>query len=304
MIVLSEYTDDLPASASRNDLRRAEEIARLLGLRVVHLPQQLPSGFSVDDALWTIERAPAPEAAIWSGYIPTPERYAEVHAALVARNVHLPNAPDQHLRAQELDRAIGALAELTPQTVVVRAEEDFDAAADLLGFPLFLKGTVQSAKSFGAGACIARDRTQLRELGARLLRNAPRARGRVLVREFVALRHGRTHGTGLPMGREFRCFVLCGEVLGLGYYWEGSDPLASLSPEEERAVRELATEAARRIAVPYVAVDIGQLEDGRWIVIETGDGQFSGLAQIPPMLLWSGLVERSWAWLPMATKGR
>lgn len=50
------------------------------------------------------------------------------------------------------------------------------------------------------------------------------------------------------------------------------------------------TEAARRVETPYIAADIGQTEDGTWTVIETGDGQFSGVSQMPLLKLWSRLA--------------
>ena len=78
-------------------------------------------------------------------------------------------------------------------------------------------------------------------------------------------------------------------ILGLGYYWEGGDPLKALSCAEEECVRALALEGSRRLAVPYVAIDVGQREDGNWIVIETGDAQFSGVSQIPLLQLWSNI---------------
>jgi hypothetical protein len=43
--------------------------------------------------------------------------------------------------------------------------------------------------------------------------------------------------------------------------------------------------------VPYVTVDVGQLEDESWIVIETGDAQFSGLSAIPPLELWHRIAQ-------------
>ena len=81
--------------------------------------------------------------------------------------------------------------------------------------------------------------------------------------------------------------------MGLGYYWEGEDPLKSLSPSEEDQVRALAIEAAARLDAPYIAIDIGQLDDGSWIVIETGDAQFSGVSQIPLLQLWNQLAQIS-----------
>jgi hypothetical protein len=79
----------------------------------------------------------------------------------------------------------------------------------------------------------------------------------------------------------------------MGYYWEGDDPLKELSHSEEEAVRSLALEAAGRLDVPYITIDIGQLEDGRWIVIETGDAQFSGVSQIPLLQLWNNIANQN-----------
>lgn len=47
---------------------------------------------------------------------------------------------------------------------------------------------------------------------------------------------------------------------------------------EEQTVLALATGAAERVGTPYIAVDVGQTEGGEWIVIETGDAQFSGVS--------------------------
>lgn len=41
----------------------------------------------------------------------------------------------------------------------------------------------------------------------------------------------------------------------------------------------------------YPSVDVGQLDTGDWIVIEIGDGQFSGLSQIPVLNLWSKIKD-------------
>ena len=60
-------------------------------------------------------------------------------------------------------------------------------------------------------------------------------------------------------------------------------------PREEEQVLGLAQEAAVRMDVPYLAVYVGQIEGGNWIVIETGDGQFSGVSQTPFLSLWNGL---------------
>jgi hypothetical protein len=42
----------------------------------------------------------------------------------------------------------------------------------------------------------------------------------------------------------------------------------------------------------YLAVDVGQLETGEWIVIEVGDAQFTGLSQVSALELW-GKISRT-----------
>jgi len=53
--------------------------------------------------------------------------------------------------------------------------------------------------------------------------------------------------------------------------------LSQLSTAEEQEVLRLAVIASKFLNVPYVAVDIGQLESKDWIVIEIGDAQFAGI---------------------------
>ena len=127
---------------------------------------------------------------------------------------------------------------------------------------------------------------ELQGLTHALLDLENRSRGRVIVRQLVRLRHSRVSAQGFPLGREYRLFLHGQTILGMGYYWEGDDPLKALTEAERGIVVSLAIEAAERLSVPYVAVDIGQLESGAWIVIETGDAQFSGVSQIPPLALW------------------
>jgi hypothetical protein len=93
------------------------------------------------------------------------------------------------------------------------------------------------------------------------------------------------------MGREFRCFIYHQQLLKYGYYWDGQDDLKQLTKLEENQVLNLAILASQRLRVPYVAIDIGQLETGEWIVIETADAQFAGLSQIPALELWSKLQD-------------
>lgn len=294
LLALSEFSPQLPDSASLRDLHRATEAARIAGCSIYHIPQELPEGVTADDALWhvPVQEGHEPVSAVWIGYIPLPEHYGSVYDAALRKNIRLVNAPDEFRRAEEFDRFYPLLADLTAESVCVDEADagSCETAAAQLGYPVFVKGTVQSLKAKGLAACVAKDAAELREIVSRVLKNRRKSLGRVIIRKLMKLRHGRVGPGGFPLGREYRVFVYREQVLAMGYYWEGDDDLAGLTASEGAAVTDLALEVSRRLAVPYMAVDVGQIETGEWRVIEVGDAQFSGLSQAPIHKLWAGLV--------------
>ncbi len=288
-VVLSEAFDaDLEPSASLRDLRASTEAARLAGASVHAIPADFEACGDAERALASVPAQATVVDGLWIGYIPNAERYAAIYAAAQRRGIRLANSPSEHERATELDLAYPFLAGLTPASRTFASLAEIEASA--LVYPVFVKGAVQSRKSRGWRACVARDGDELLELARFLFALASRSRGRVLVRELLTLRHHRTGPGGFPLGREFRVFVWRGEVVGWGYYWEGEDELAATTAPERDQVHGLALEAARRLSIPYLSVDIGQDVNGRWWVIEVGDGQFSGTSQVPRLGLWNRLV--------------
>jgi hypothetical protein len=292
MIILSESSPQLPDSASLRDLIRSTEAARLAGWQVYHIPGDLPPGVSADDALWHVPVQPEIVVGLWTGYIPLPEHYEEIYQAAFARNIHLVNAPDQFRRAEEFDQFYPFIEDLTARSECVADVSHCEAAAQRIGYPVFLKGTVQSLKSDGIGSCVAHTPEELKVIAGKIMSGHRRSLGKVIVRELLDLRCSRVGPGEFPLGREYRVFVYDREIVGLGYYWEGEDDLAELQPDERKLVEHLALEAASRLGVPYIAVDIGQKQNGDWIVIEVGDAQFSGFSQIPIQELWARLTAR------------
>ncbi|MFZ5442518.1 MAG: ATP-grasp domain-containing protein [Myxococcota bacterium] len=226
------------------------------------------------------------------GDIPGPERYRRLHDELRALNVTLLNDPRQHLDALELHRTVDRLEGLTARSVVLRHLEDVPAALQRLPPPVFIKSTIHSRKWFGWKACVADDAAEATELVRKLLAMHSQARDTVLVRELLPLRRTGQAWEGFPFSREYRLFVLDADVVGLGYYWPFGDPFGALSEHDEEQLRALAHEVARRIAVPWLCVDVGQLESGEWRVIETGDPSCSGLGTVNAKSLL-GAVARS-----------
>ena len=293
MIVFSEASEQLAPSSSADDIRAATQAARLAGCEIYFIPPNFEMCHNATNALWHIPIQAQETLALWIGYIPTLERYAAIYDAALSKNIRLVNTPQQHRVAQEFDAAYERLKELTPCSFILTDLDECETAIEHVGLPVFVKGVVQSRKARGWKACVAQNAEELRELATYLFDLEARTRGRVVVRKLVRLRHTRTSGEGFPLGREYRVFLLHNRVLECGYYWEGDDDLRDLSNDERIQVVELAQEASRRLEVPFVAIDIGQKEDGNWIVIESGDAQFAGASQIPLLQLWHKLHEAS-----------
>ncbi len=291
MIVLSESSDQLPPSASARDIAASTATAKLVGCQVYHIPPDFNDCGDAEGALWHVPPQTPQTPGVWIGYIPSLSRYSAIHDAALAKGIHLLNSPEQHRTAQEFDSAYPHLQGLTPESLIISASTECAAAVRELGLPLFVKGAVQSRKARGWKACVAESLEELQALTEAVLSLTERSRGRVVLRKLAPLRYTRRSEQGFPLGREYRVFIHEDRILGLGYYWEGADSLKELSTLERAAVVALAGEAARRLRTPYLAVDIGQLEDSSWIVIETGDAQFAGVSQTPLLQLWSAIAE-------------
>ncbi len=263
------------------------EAARLAGCRVCYIPPDFSRCETAENALAHLPAFAEPVPAVWIGFIPTPDVYAAIHGAALANGIRLLNTPEQHRTAMEFDRFYPLLEGLTPESVVIHSPQECAAAIERLGLPVFVKGLVKSSKGEGWDACVANSLDELVYVTSGLLRWTSRSRGAIVVRRLVRLRHTRTSSRGFPAGREFRVFLHHAAVLDYGYYWDGEDALARLTDEEERTVLDLARTAAERLGVPFLAVDVGQEEGGRWLVIEVNDAQFSGHSHIPLLRLWA-----------------
>jgi len=272
--------DDRSPQAER--LRRATETARQSGLKVVPLPFPFPDPDGVlPDSL-------PGDLAVYSGPIPRfPAHYRTLESALAARGATLVNsaaASKQATRIREWHALLGAL---TAKTVILHGDADL-AAAIALGFPLFLKGLVKSAKEQGIEACLARDAQALVDRA----RGAWRQEQILAAREYLPLRQTGEFVMSFPQAREYRMTLLDGAILGQQFYWGADDPLGTISADEQREAQNIAVQAADLLDARLLAIDVGQLEDGSWMIVEVGDAQFTGLAHIPPHHYWTELKER------------
>lgn len=215
--------------------------------------------------------------------------YQQFFDTLSTAGLSLINEPDQSRRANNLQIWAPLLADLTPATLVFDGAVDVARVEDELGYPLFVK-TVQQTLGHRRDLAFVDDREGLlRSITA--YRSAPTLAGQALaIRKRVPLRKLKQQGPAerVPACVEYRVFLLYGSIVGLGAYWtEGRSK--NLDAHEEE-VRTLALQVHARLQVPFLTVDIGQLEDGSFSVIETNDAQECGYAGIEPHSLWENVI--------------
>jgi hypothetical protein len=216
--------------------------------------------------------------------------YAKTHAELLESGLRLVNDPDQQARASLLPRWYPLLEDLTPESLVFTERPDPQVIEAALGWPIFMKGVRQTSRHRRA-LSIIHDADQLERALEQYARDPMLAWQEIVCRRFEPLRPvDDPDPERIPSAFEFRSFWWRGRLVGFGrYWWYGVDYVPTAA--EREAALAIAGEAARRLAVPFLVVDVAQRRDGRWIVIECNDAQESGYAGVSPLSMWRAVLD-------------
>lgn len=201
--------------------------------------------------------------------------------------LRLVNSPEQHLCASELEHWYPLITDLTPHS---RVFDELPSAAHVqanFGWPVFVKGSRQTSRHSAALSVIS-DAAGYEALRRRYASDDILHWQKPVIREFVPLAPvaGTVPGRVRP-SLEMRSFWWRGECVGWGRYWYQVPPYEIA---DAGAGIEIAREAATRLRVPFLVVDVAKTEDGRWIVIECNDAQESGYAGIAPKAMWDRVL--------------
>ncbi|MEW6282870.1 MAG: ATP-grasp domain-containing protein [Candidatus Eremiobacterota bacterium] len=139
--------------------------------------------------------------------------------------------------------------------------------------PLVLKDYVKSRKHEWAEACYIPELSQAERVVDRFLElQGEDFQGGLVFREFVDLPEAARHPrSGTPLPWEVRLFFFQGRRAWLGPYWGDLTSTGPWPPEEPFL------NVASRIPSPFFSMDLALGRDGRWWIMEVGDGQVSGL---------------------------
>lgn len=115
----------------------------------------------------------------------------------------------------------------------------------------------------------------------------------IVIRKFERLYTYFSGINGMPITKEFRFFVFKGKIISGGYYWSQYINDLPEEPNINEVPREFLDEVISRVGnnINFWLLDVGQKDDGDWIVIELGDAQCGGLSCNDPFILYKNLKQ-------------
>jgi hypothetical protein len=240
--------------------------ARDAGMEVAFVDHDAVAGGDADGG---VARVPAGADAVYRGWMLDGDRYAAMAGALAARGVTLRTGLGEYRRAHELPGWYAAVAGYTPELVwtVGDGREAFRrACAELGGGPAVLRDFTKSMKHYWHEAAYLPDIADSDAAWA------------------VASRFRELRGDGFTGGfvvRRFESFT----GAEVRTWWVGGvcrlvtahpDTPGQLPPDDV----ELPDLGG--VDLPFVTVDLALRTDGRWRIIEIGDGQVSDRPRSTP----------------------
>jgi hypothetical protein len=273
---------------------------------------ELPAGcdlFRLEDRVWVLEqhtnntaydfafdsifacRRPwrRPDRLTAIARVGAPLDYSSFYHQCAGQGVTLINSPTQHQNASELPEWYPCIKDVTPRSSWFESPPEPRVVADVIGWPVFVKGARQTSRHDPAKA-VARNAVEYEQLIEKYRQDAILSWQRCVIREFVELRPvSVAQSLKIRPSFEFRTFWLHKQLVGAGPYWS---QFASYSwtPDERDACLSVAASVVERVDCPFLVVDMAQTAEGRWIVIECNDAQESGYAGVSPFSLWNALL--------------
>jgi hypothetical protein len=232
-----------------------------------------------------VQAADQPELAIYRGWMLRPDQYAQLYDVLQAKGLHLINTPAAYRHCHYLPESYPIIQAATPKTVWLPYDANVSldrVMASLTPFgdqPVIVKDYVKSRKHEWHEACYipaANDRAVVERVVNRFVELQANDLNEGLVfREYVPFQPIGSHTkSGMPLMMEFRCFVLDGTVVATSTYWD-EGVYTELAPPAD-----LFADILPQVQSRFFTMDIAQLTDGTWMIVELGDAQVAGLPEV------------------------
>jgi hypothetical protein len=164
-------------------------------------------------------------------------------------------------------------------------------------YPIIIKGETNSKKFLWDTHMFATDQRSAVDVVSNLANDGIIGDQSLYFRQYVPLKKYLNGFRGMPVTKEFRCFVLDGRVLTKAFYWSNYlDDVEQMTGElpnpddiPEQFLQTIINQVGKNAR--FYVIDVAQTEDGEWIVIELNDGQMSGLSMTDPDELYKKMAE-------------
>lgn len=219
---------------------------------------------------------------VYRGWMLKPFQYRLLYETLGGKGIRLINDPVAYQHCHYLPESYSVIEGLTPRSVWLKTTGEFsiEEVMELLrrfgSSPVIVKDFVKSRKHEWEEACFipsASDRAVVERVVRRFveLQDEDLSEGLVF-REFVHFQPLTQHSkSGMPLTLEYRLFFLDGIPVYWNQYWEEGD-YGDLHPPVEQF-----QEVAARVGSRFFTMDVARKTDGKWMIVELGDGQVAGL---------------------------
>lgn len=230
-----------------------------------------------------IQRSDIPPNSIVIGRYSVLPFYHELCGDLALNGSKLINTYEQHRYIADLKEWYSDLKEYTPLTW----GNITDIPSSENG-PFILKGETNSKKFQWKTHMFASDRKDAIRVMCNLNEDGLISQQSIYIRKFEKLFEYDMckNISGQPVTKEFRFFILNKQVVYSKFYWSNfGDEIEEITgkyPDPDEVPRDFLNTIINRIgnSANFYVIDVGQKENGEWIVIELNDGQMSGLSAI------------------------
>lgn len=162
--------------------------------------------------------------------------------------------------------------------------------------PFVVKGATNSKKHHWNTMMFAETKRDAVLTGLRLKEDGLLATQDLVYRKYTPLVTYEIGLNGLPFTNEHRLFFLGKKLVASGYYWTEAEDVESPKLTEEglwfaQQVADIAS-----AYVNFFVLDIGEKQEGGWVLIEVNDAQMSGLSMIDPSQFYRNLAHELSRW--------
>ncbi len=216
---------------------------------------------------------------IYRGWMMTSNIYEKFYNELLKKNIRLINTPSEYKHCHYLPESYSKIIKETPKsnwTKDVSISNVIKLSNEFGSNPIIVKDYVKSEKHNWEDACYipsASDKKKVEEVVSRFLE----LRGNylnegIVFREFIELEFLTEHSKSkMPLTKEFRIVFLNKKVVQIFNYWD------EVNYDCEKPDIDFFQNIAERIESNFFTMDVAKKKNGKWIIMELGDGQVAGL---------------------------